>query len=205
MTGKQRDKHSSDIDEHDQPTEPMSQVVLSPFSPTVPRPCSTLPYRNQNWHGPQPNEGSLPQQSRDNFSPQGVLFPSPHTSTYPRVWPVTGTNRNGQPLQPAQIQPRPSSLPVIVAIVFVAVQLLLLIRFVLQLFISPGNTLWVNLIYALSSIFILPFRLLLQSIALPIPLGTELLNPLAILLAILIYGLFSRLLVRFLKALLNSR
>jgi hypothetical protein len=95
-------------------------------------------------------------------------------------------------------------LPVIVTIIFVAVQLLLLVRFVLQLFISPGNTLWVNLIYALSSIFILPFRLLLQSIALPIPLGTELLNPLAILLAILIYGLLSRLLVRFLKALLNS-
>jgi hypothetical protein len=50
-------------------------------------------------------------------------------------------------------------------------------------------------------VFVLPFRLLLQNIAVPISTAFEIYT----LLAILGYGLLSRLLVRFLRALLGSR
>jgi len=57
----------------------------------------------------------------------------------------------------------------------------------------------VGTIYTFSSIFVLPFRLILQSFAPALPSSIELYT----LLAILIYGLLSRILVRFLKALLH--
>ncbi len=94
---------------------------------------------------------------------------------------------------------RRSSLPLLVGIFFVLVQLLLLTRFVLVLLAFPASTTWVGTIYTFSSIFVLPFRLLLQSFAPALPSSVELYT----LLAILIYGLLSRILVRFLKALLR--
>jgi hypothetical protein len=88
---------------------------------------------------------------------------------------------------------------VFVGLFFVAVQLLLLVYFALQLIALPGKTPWVGLIYTTGSLFLLPFRLLMQNVAVPIPVEVY------TLLAILIYGLLSRILVRFLKILLRSR
>ena len=85
------------------------------------------------------------------------------------------------------------------------VQLLLLVRVVLQFLGQPGNIWWVGLIYNVSSVCVLPLRLLLDNVNVPLIAGTELYNYLLILLAILLYGLISRILVRFLKALLHSR
>jgi len=92
-----------------------------------------------------------------------------------------------------------------VGLLFVLVQLLLLVRVVLLLLGQPSSIWWVGLIYSISSVFVLPFRLLLQNVNVPLIAGTELYNYLLVLLAILLYGLISRILVRFLKALLHSR
>ena len=92
-------------------------------------------------------------------------------------------------------------MPILVGMFFVAVQLLLLVRFVLKLFVISEDTTCVAIIYTISSLFVLPFSLLSQNVALPIPTSIELFT----LLAILIYGLLSRILVHLLKAVLHSR
>jgi hypothetical protein len=163
-----------DFDEHNQPTEPMSAIILSP------RPVAT----------PQPQ-------------------------VYPVLPPSPIVSRNGRPAGGAPpfaasplaqpTYPRRSSIPLIVGVFFVAVQLLLLVRVILLLFGIPGSTMWVALLYALSALFALPFRLLLEHVSLPVLIGAELTNYLASLLAVLVYGLLARILVRFLKALLHSR
>jgi hypothetical protein len=110
-----------------------------------------------------------------------------------------------QPGQKRHTRSRRSSFPALVGLLFVLVQLLLLVRVVLLLLGQPSSISWVGLIYSISSVFVLPFRLLLQNVNIPLIAGTELYNYLLVLLAILLYGLISRILVRFLKALLHSR
>jgi hypothetical protein len=84
---------------------------------------------------------------------------------------------------------------------FVAVQFLLLISFVARLFNLASE--WLQVIYAISTLLLLPFRLLFEHVTLPLSstLGVEMYT----LLAILVYGLLSRLLVHLLKLLLHSR
>lgn len=101
----------------------------------------------------------------------------------------------------SQTQPKQSAFPPYVGAFFVGVQLLLLVRFLLRLLAWSGSNVLVGVIYAVSALFVLPFRLLVQITGLPSFNGLEIYT----LLAILIYGLLSRILVRFLKALLNSR
>ena len=135
-----------------------------------------------------------------------VLSPSPATGWQSQppggTIPVPPSTRA---TRPAHLQPRRSPFPLFVGAFFVLVQVLLLVRFMLQLFSQPHSAKWVQIVYSASSIFLQPFLLLLQNVALPIAVGKELYTWLVILIAILIYGLFSRILVRFLKALLNSR
>jgi hypothetical protein len=101
--------------------------------------------------------------------------------------------------------PRRSVFPAVVGLFFVLIQLLLLVRVALQFLGQSGNLWWVGLIYNISNVFVLPLRLLLQNVNVPVIAGTDLYNYLLFLVAILIYGLISRILVRFLKALLHSR
>src|SRR2546421_273604 len=80
------------------------------------------------------------------------------------------------PERPAQTasphtQTRRSSFPIFVGMLFVAVQLLLLVRFVLKLLVLPGNTTWISIIYTVSDVFVQPFRMLMQNFALPMPNG----------------------------------
>lgn len=162
------------FDEHDQPTEPMSAIILSPRPPEAPPP-QIYP----------------------------VLPPSPLRSRNGRPAGGALTPGAGAPMQP--VYPRRSSIPLLVGVFFVAVQLVLLARVILLLFGVPGNTLWIELVYASSSVCAWPFRLLLEHVSWPVPIGAELTNYLASLLGVLGYGLLSRILVRFLKALLHSR
>ena len=110
---------------------------------------------------------------------------------------IVGTPGANKPVSPTHH--RPSALPALVGLFFVMVQLLLLLRFVLRLLNFSGNALWTAIIYAISGIFVLPFRLLLENINFPIPNTLEIYT----LIAILVYGLLSRLIVRLLKAILR--
>lgn len=171
---KPHDTQFGDFDEHNQPTEPMSAIILSP----------------------RPVETPLPQV-------YPVLPPSPLRSSNAR--PAGGAPRSGAGAQIQPVYPRRSSIPLVVGVFFVAVQFVLLARVILLLFGVSGSTIWVELVYALSSLFALPFRLLLEHVSLPVLIGADLTNYLAPLLGVLIYGLLARILVRFLKALLHSR
>ena len=111
---------------------------------------------------------------------------------------AVGPARSGRA---SRVQPRRSSFPALVGFFLVIVQLLLLVRFVLKFVGAPADTLWVSTIYTISGVFVLPLRLLFELVVLPIHPDVELYT----LLAILVYGLLSRILVRFLKALLHSR
>ena len=116
---------------------------------------------------------------------------SPGGST--AAWP-------GGSVTPVQARTRRNPLPIFVGMFFIAVQLLLLARFVLKLIRWPGSTTWAGLIYSVSNVFVLPFRLLLQNIAFPaIFLSTI---EIYTLLGILVYWLLSRILVHLLKAIL---
>ena len=180
------------LDDHDAPTEPIMPLKPSPFSATM---------ADERIPTPIPQERPFP--SQPTLSPPFFLNLPAHVPgpAQPPVYPVlpSAPIYNGRRLSPAQ--KRRSALPLFVGVFFVGVQLLLLVRFVLKLLAFDSGTTWVAVVYIISSVFVLPFRLLLQSIALPIPSAFEIYT----LIAILMYGLFSRLLVRLLKALLRSR
>ncbi len=150
-----------DFDEHNQITEPMAAIILSPELP-------------RNGNGPA---GNLPET--------------------PRVYPVLSPSR------PAY--PRRSSFPVVVGALLVGVQIVLLARVVLLLFGVSSNMVVVELVYAAGGLFAWPFHILLERFHFPAQFGLELINYLAALVAILVYGVLARILVRFLKALLHSR
>ena len=187
------------VDEHDAPTEPLMPVILTPAAATI---------ADEMIPTPMPHERPFPvQQAAPPFFPYASARPSP--AVYPVLPPAPVNIRgSGRPpggskrtVQAIPAQVKHSSLPLFVGIFFVGVQLLLLVRFMLKLIALDGSTAWVGIVYAISGVFVLPFRLLLQNIGLPIPVAFEIYT----LLAILMYGLLSRILVRFLKALLNSR
>src|SRR5205085_6481 len=101
-------------------------------------------------------------------------------------------NGSALPTRLKSAQPHRSTFPLWVGVFLVAVQLLLLVRFVLQLIGYSTSFQWVSLIYSVSSVFIIPFRALLHSLTSSLSISTELFELLAILFAILMYGLLSR-------------
>ena len=98
---------------------------------------------------------------------------------------------------------RRSPLPGLVRLCFVLVQLILLARALCLLFGVQNTTLWLTLLFASGDLFVLPARWLAANINLSVLAGTSLLVYLEFLVAILAYGLFSRLLALLLRALLN--
>jgi len=204
MMRKQRpqDNFLGEQDEHDQPTEPMPNIVPSSSSPTAsPAGALHIPV-------PQPDERPFPQQ---NAFP-GIANRPPEAFVYPYLPPtpeVRGQERPPGGATPAssggsfQSRPRRNPLPILVGIFFIAVQLLLLVRLVLKIIGKPDNVPWVDIIYNTSNVFVLPFQLLLQNVGLPCMITSTI--EVYTLLAILAYWLLSRLLVRVLKALLYSR
>lgn len=214
MKRSRQQKAEHELDIHDEPTEPsIPAVILPPSSPSL------------DWNATPANGAMFPVAQ----SPQSTLSNAPIAQTpMPSPWlmpvypmlPTTATpsvstpnqqNMGGQrlpyPVRPPNnssrnIQRKHNILPDLVGMFFVAVQILLLVRFALRL-ITPtitSGTPWIGIIYTASGIFVLPFRLLFQHIAFPVPGSLEIYS----LVAILCYGLLSRVLARFTKALLRS-
>ena len=171
------DEYFQKLDEHNAPTEPLG----NPHPPSDPAAIA-----NEAVPAPTPLERPFPALD---YAPANPYSNRPAAPVYPVLPP--------KPIKNARA--RPSAIPLLAGICFVAVQLLLLVRFTLKLIGLPGNGTLIALVYAISNIFILPFRLILQSIPLPIPTSLELYT----LLAILFYGLLSRVIVRILKAVLR--
>lgn len=203
-----------EIDDHNQPTEPMSQSPLSPYSSPTFMPASAVD--QQEIPSPRLDERPFPKQSAnpaESFHHQPgipsiypILPPVPTVS--PDIRPPGGSPPHAGLRDPGWTTPRRrrrSSIPALAGLLFVAVELLLLVRLVLSLFGQSSTNPWVGLVYTLSDIFVLPFRLLLENVKIPVLSGTELYSDLIVLVALLVYGLLSRILLRFLKALLNSR
>ena len=204
-----------DFDEHDSPTEPMSAIVLSPYTVSSSSPAGgngLEAYGVPTIPAPQPPEAPFPR----NGQPVTPFAPLPETpGAYPVLPALPLKQGNGRPpggagfagaqRKPGRMQPRQSSIPVVVGALFVAAQLILLVRVVLMLFGVPAGNILVELVYGGGKVLAWPLRLLLVNLHLPAQIGADLIGYLAALLAILVYGVLGRVLVRFLKALLNSR
>lgn len=189
---------SGEIDEHDLPTEPLPEIsdLALPGEETIPAPApqkQPIP----SGRGAPPQRPQYPQQ------PQGG-------QVYPYLPPMAGGQadedeqsvRNSffPALLPVAVRGLVLRIPIprCVGLFFVIVQLLLLVRFVLKMINLPDDGVWVSAVYTLSSVWVLPFRLFIQPLAfLP---TVEIYT----LLAVLVYGLVSRLLVRLLKVLMQS-
>jgi len=87
-----------------------------------------------------------------------------------------------------------------VGLFFVVVQCLLLTRFVLKIVNLVISQPWFSIVYGLSEVFVLPFRVLWQQVPLQLSSSLEIYT----LLAILLYGLLSRILVRILKVVFKA-
>lgn len=209
MYGSQpQDEYYQGTDEHNAPTEPLRLVHPSSNS------AGKIGGHGHNGAlpslpAPTPIEHPFPYLDTPPARPH---YRSPETPVYPVSphMPAAGKRKKGSfppggassiypsPVQKAAPRRRHSVIPVLVGIFFVAVQFLLLLRFLLKFINIQGNATWIPIVYTLSSIFVLPFRLIFQQITLPIPISLELYT----LIAILVYGLLSRIVVRVLKALL---
>ncbi len=203
-----------DFDEHNSPTEPMSAIILSPHSvPTSSMGNGNGPggYASYTVPAPLPPELPFPQNGQPaapyGYAPETpgiypVLPPAPITHGKGR--PPGGAGFSGERARPLRAQPRRSSFPTFVGVLFVLAQLILLVRVLLLLFGVSASNVLVELVYAGGTLLAWPLRLLLEQVHLPAQIGGDLLNYLAALVAILVYGVLARILVRFLKALLNS-
>jgi len=203
-----RFEHMSD---YEQPTEPMSQVILSPYSSTRPVPESSID--EKDIPAPRLDERPFPKQSAN---PAGAFHQPPGPpAMYPVLPPAPAQGLNGRPPggvlagipprvaeKPAPRKPHRSSFPVFVGFFFVVVEILLLLRLLFLVSGTSGSNIWVGLVNMLSGIFVLPFRLLLENVKIPLLYGSELYNDLLIVFALLMYVILSRILVRFLKAVL---
>jgi len=197
----------------DEPTEPMSQVFLpSNSAPTFQTGIST------DWHAlpaPQLDDVPFPKSGTHPVDVSGLSAIPPMNPILPPAPPESRNGRSpevvppqvhaGKPDSFVQRQTKRSSFPALVGLFFVAVEFLLLLRLLFSLFGAPISNMWVAFVYTVSTFFLLPFFLLLENVKIPLINGTEFSSDLIIVGAIFVYGFLSRILVRFLKALLNSR
>ena len=191
---------AEEIAGHNQTTEPFDFGV-SPYAPTVTG--NRLP----------PDTPPIAM-VRPGLSHQGPAQP-PLIGAYPFLPP--SVRQNGQAatpvegITPSQPQVAETSLvgsrrlrklfPALVGLCFVAVQVLLLANFVLQAFGQWNSIFWVNVVSVISTIFIWPVQTIVPLLPSPISIPTQI----VILLAILLYGMISRIVVRCLKLLLRTR
>ena len=194
---------AEEIDEHDLPTEPIRYMEPAPLPPTLPPPMdATIPV-------PQPQAYPLPQP----YISGGPTQQTPrHNGVYPYLpaAPVMPGRRGGRidntvPVKPARQarsgRTRRSPIPALVGLCFVCIQLLLVAHFILKLVNISADVPWASVVYQTGDIFLWPLQLLTQQVTLPLLANIEVLT----LLAILCYGLLSRLLVHVLKAWLKSQ
>jgi len=196
----------------EEPTEPMSQVFLPPYSaPTFHAGALTdlndvpTPQMDER---PFPKSGANPVEISRSPAPPTVyqvmppVSPESHNSGPPGG--VIPSVHPGKPDAFVRRQTRRNSFPALVGSFFLLVELLLLLRLLFLLFGVQTSSVWVAFVYTVSTFFLLPFFLLLENVKIPLLNGTELYSDLLIVGAIFVYGLLSRILVRLFKALLNS-
>jgi hypothetical protein len=177
-------------DDYNQPTEPMEYVYLPPSMSTTPGvpgvapQTVTTPVSQQPYQQPLATYPVLPQ----------APFRRYHGT------PAGGATRDSRPAR----RMRRSPIPGLVRFVLFLVQFVLVVRIVCVLFGVQNTTAWLTLLVAASDLFVLPVRWLAANINLSLLAGTELLVILELLVALLAYGMFSRLLVRILKVVFNS-
>ena len=136
-----RDDYYQEFKDHNATTEP-----LGGFHP----PSNPADIAHETVPAPVPLERPFP-----------ALDYAP-ASSYPYARPPATPAYPVLPPKPVpQARAKPSAFPVFVGAFFVAVQLLLLVRFVLKFIGMQSNVTWVAIIYDVSNIFVLPFRLCL--------------------------------------------
>jgi len=194
------------LGDYNEPTEPVERIILPPyanamygatgFSPDA----LTVP-------APQPDErpvpqGGLPAYPSPSYQRPAVypILPEAPLKRY-RGIPPGGAARYAQPMR----KRRRSMIPGLVGFFLLLVQLVLLVRAVCILFGIQNTTTWLTLLFAASDLFLQPVRLLAANVNLSLLAGNpQLLTILELLVAVLAYGIFSRLLVRLLRVLFNS-
>ncbi len=201
---------TTQVDEHDEPTEPMRRAEVAAFIPTIPDSAlspdedvpsaksSTQPFPHQYVQPASSIHGGV--QHTPPLSPSYSVppaMPSPSRENSPIV-------AHGQELTNKAVQRKSvfrNILPLIVGMSFVAIQTLLLLRFLLKVFGISSDNAWVGVVYEVSNVFVLPFHALFLQLAIPLFFTVELYT----LLAILAYGVISRILVHILKAFSKAR
>jgi hypothetical protein len=187
-----------EIDEHDLPTEPVPYpfVAAQPGTNTIPatpqQPITLGPFPQSQSYAAPPN------------APKFDVYPylPPVAPQQPQSAPQQPIDARRSPVQQSSRSFYPGFIPVGVGLFFICIQMLLLLRFVLRLLDIAQGTDWVNTIYALCDIALLPFQALLPPLQLPAILNARV-EPYT-LLAIFIYGMLSRILVHILKVLLRT-
>ncbi|MBE3557804.1 MAG: hypothetical protein IMW89_01075 [Ktedonobacteraceae bacterium] len=206
-----RRKNAGRIDEHDMPTEPLSDSPYSAPSPVM------MPGMAHSPTGiPEPYYGGPASPFAPPYAqPSPQALPPIAGSAYPGYagFPQAPVRKKGKrpPAGAASFQhpwvgeagtsrrARRSPMPALVGLLFVIVQLLLLARFVLKVMSRGTESFWVGVVYEVSAWFVWPFQIAWQQMSLHLDTNLEVYT----LLAVLAYGLLSRLIVRLLKFLLN--
>lgn len=204
--GRQRSQNTPfKLGDYNEPTEPVERITLPPYvNPTYG--ASSFSPDALTVPAPQPDARPVPQDTVPAY-----LYPyHQQPAVYPvlpdaplkgyRGSPPGGATRYPQPLR----RRRRSVIPGLVGLFLLLVQLALLARVVCVLLGVQNTSPWLALLFAASDLFVQPVRLLAANINLSfLASAPQLLTVLELLVAILAYGILSRLLVRLLKALLN--
>ncbi len=180
--------------DYNQPTEPVERIVLpQPLEPTTP----VAGWYPEAWNTP---------------GYQVAVRPYSQAPAYPVLPQAPFRRYHGQPpggAAPAYDYGRAhrrhhTPLAGLVKFCFVLVQLTLLARVVCMVLGVTVTSLWLSLLFFASDLFILPMRWLAASVNIGPLAGTSLLIYLEFLLAIIAYGIASRLLVGLLKFLFSG-
>lgn len=201
---KQRQNQPFQPEDYNEPTEPLEPIVIPqyagplytengvfPSATTSPAPAPAIPL--------PPTEVLPPYPYYQQPQPAYPVLPPAPLKKYRGYPPGGAVPRQGR--RPAYR--RRSMLPGLVRFLLLLVQLVLLARVVCLLFSVQGNTPWLALLFAAGDLFVRPVVWLAANINLSILAGTQFLIYLEFLVAILAYGLLSRLLPFLLRALLD--
>ncbi len=200
---------TTSIDEHDEPTEPIRRADVDAFVPTIPN--TILPPDEEDVPSPKTSTQPFPHQYVQ--QPASIQGSSQHMQPFVPSYPVlpakpSFSGENVPVAQPEAVnrmsqqkRARRNIVPLTVGMCFIAIQTLLLFRFLLKLLSISSDNAWVGAVYEVSNVFVLPFRVVFLQLAIPLLFTVELYT----LLAILAYGIVSRILVHTLKALFKAR
>jgi hypothetical protein len=199
MNIESRKKSMEALDHHDLPTEPQPLLIPTLFTEnlpgqadpfdyaTIPAPLAYVPSASTNFPG-YPGVARTPDVVYAGQDVSDSSIEEESKSTPPIVWQLRRIIPFGL-------------MPFGVGMCFVSIQCLLLVRFIAKICNLPTALPWVRTVYTLSDVVLLPLYALLPPLTQAIFARIE---PYTIL-AIVLYGLCSRMIVRLLKLLLRMR